>query len=218
MWLVIQTAAIILIRRRRTPIRTVTLGPIVDMAAAWSRGSSTCGSRVIRRSRVLLWPPVDLQLSEYGFLDGGVAGVSRMEWTQPPAIIWRIAPSTTWDVPSCDWVTIEGSLGLLSAWITLGCLWARGALTGDLPRPVEVPEVNFVGSSARVELVGAGCAGLAESVTSEARVDIDIAHFGFIFVRLGGDLVQVVDSADMVVEFLSQVYAKIRCFGIWIEG
>ena len=212
--LVVQTATIILVGLRCTPVRTLTLCPIVDMATAWSRSSSTRGSRVKGGGSrgVLLWPTIDFQLGKYSVLDGGVAGVSRMEWTQPPAISWRVTPSSTWNAPSCDWLTIEGVLGFLSTWVTLGCLWARGPLAGDLPRVIEVPEIDSVEVSVGVDLIAVICAGLAESVAGEARVDVDVAHFGFIFVRLGSGLVKVVDFADMVVEILSQIYAKIWIF------
>ena len=141
-----------------------------------------------------------------------------MEWTQSPAVVWLVAPGSTYNLPCCEWLTVEGVLGLLSGYIALGCPWAWGALADDMPRVIEVPEVDSVEVSVCVDLVFVVCAGLAESVAGEARVDVDVARFGLVFVRLGGSLVMVADFANVIIEILSQIFVKVWIYVGWIEG
>ena len=205
----IQTATIVLVRSRGTPIRTLAFGPVADMAAARRRSGRSCGSWSRRTRGSLLGPTVDLQLGEDGVLDGGVAGVSRMKRTHPPAVVGLVAAGPLDAVPGRDRLAVEGVPGLLSGDVAFGGLGVRGALAGDLPGVVEVPEVDGVEVGVGVDLVFVCRAGFAEAVAGEAGVDVDVADFGFVFVGFGGGFVEAVDFADAVVEVLAQVFAEV---------
>ena len=99
-------------------------------------------------------------------------------------------------VQAVGWLAIEGVLGLLSTWITLGCPRARGPLAGKLPRVIEVTVVDSIKISGCIELVAVVCPVLAELVgrRSTSRVRSS-AHWLHITFRLGGSLVRFVDFA-----------------------
>ena len=158
--------------------------------------------------------PVGFELVFDGAFDGRVAGVARVEGTQAPAVFGLVPISTT-AAPGGDTATVESGFGFLDGDVAISGGGGGGALPRDLPRVVEVPEVDFVEVGLGVDLFFVVGAGFAEAVAGEAGVDVDVADFGFVAVGFGDGFVEVVNFADAVVKGLAEGFAEV---GVVVEG
>ena len=95
------------------------------------------------------------------------------------------------------------SIEVYAFWSRLGC---------DLPRPIQIPEVHAVKVCVSIELIFMAGTRFAETVTSEACVNVDITH---LYKKLRADyiFVYVIDSRDPVSERRSR-FSLTKCLRV----
>lgn len=150
---------------------------------------------------------VCVQLCKDGVLDACVAGGSRVERTKAPTVAGFIASLST-STPSRQTLAVEKLICLLSSHAVAEYPILRGCVV-YIDWVVEIPQVDAVEVRVLVELVAVVRTWLAEAMTREASIKIDVARL-ICIIRCNSILVKGVDCRYTIVEGRSQFHAQPR--------